>query len=69
MKITQLSGCIALSNEQINDFEEFRPHYGIHSFTNYRQFNSNCSLPDATISVLSNWIEHGDDEAGLALVS
>ena len=61
----QLSGCIALSNEMIEDFSYFRPHYGIHSFSRHRRFNNNMKLPDVDIDVLTHLLEWEEDQLGV----
>ena len=58
-----MSGIISLYAEQDVDFEEFAPHYAIHSFSGYRQFNNYASLPDTDISVLSHMVESDMVEA------
>jgi hypothetical protein len=60
-----LSGCIALSRKQYDDFEYFRPHYGIHSFVKLGELNGNCSLPETDIGVINSWFEYEEDELGI----
>ena len=60
-----MSGCIALSDKQISDFEYFRPHYGIHSFSRLGELNGNCDLPAVDVGVIASWLEEEEDELGL----
>jgi len=51
---------IALSKQQHDAFEYYRPHYGIHSYTDPGEFNGASSLPEVDVGVLANWLEEED---------
>lgn len=60
-----LSGVITPDLRQLNDLEEWKMHYGIHSLTVPRQLNNYASIPDTTQSTIVRWLEYEEDELDL----
>ena len=68
--VTLSVGAIALSSSMAENFKEYLPHYGIHSYTKPRTFSGASSLPEVDIGVLSHWVEEEDykvQDAGVSL--